>query len=161
MINKDNPDLLDDYRKSMLDTSTYLIRRITTIETFDADPNGVITSLRSPLNVRPLIQLLDMYRFHEVTKPHDKVFALLGTSSDTFGLRSVVQDYQMPFKTLFHRVARHIFGPKVGMVVWEKEQVAVILARRRVCGRVGTDARTTNTYNTTALGQHGVLPTQA
>jgi len=48
LINKDNPDLLDDYRKSILDTSTYLIRRITTIETFDADPNGVITSLRSP-----------------------------------------------------------------------------------------------------------------
>jgi hypothetical protein len=41
-------------------------------------------------------ELLDMYHAHEATKRHDKVYALLGMSSDDLRKAKLLPDYRVP-----------------------------------------------------------------
>ncbi|KAK0707346.1 hypothetical protein B0H67DRAFT_308643 [Lasiosphaeris hirsuta] len=44
---------------------------------YNIEPSGEIS-----LGIHPLFELLDMYRRHKATGPHDKLFALLAMCSD-------------------------------------------------------------------------------
>ena len=46
--------------------------------------------------VCPLSELIDMYHTHEATLRSDKVYALLGMSSDDFRNTSLSPDYSVP-----------------------------------------------------------------
>lgn len=106
--------LFNEAQRIMLDTSTFLIRKVTMLKTREMDDYSSLHGisyhsydsadylgmaegpLLSSLDVQPLGQLLDMYRFRQATKPHDKVFALLGMSSDACVYEDPFQDYRTP-----------------------------------------------------------------
>jgi hypothetical protein len=50
----------------------------------------------SSLDICPLGELVDMYHTHEATKRHDKVYALLGMSSDNLNNIGLLLDYSIP-----------------------------------------------------------------
>ena len=61
----------------MIAPVTYLIRDAVFRPRHDLSRSG-----RFSLNIRPLIELMDMYHNRKATKRLDKVYALLGMSSD-------------------------------------------------------------------------------
>jgi hypothetical protein len=53
------------------------------------------------LAIRPLGELLDMFYTYEATERHDKVYALLGMSSDTLNAADLLPDYKVLWKEVF------------------------------------------------------------
>jgi hypothetical protein len=47
-------------------------------------------------DIYSLGQLVDMYHAHEATRRHDKVYTLLGMSSDDLNAASLNPDYKVP-----------------------------------------------------------------
>ena len=69
---EDRPDLQNRIR-----SLTYLIRSSIFRPKYTIRPSGELS-----LYIRSLGELVDMYRTRDATVPHDKVYALLGMSSD-------------------------------------------------------------------------------
>lgn len=63
--------------QSLIRLETYLIRGAIFRPKYATSSSG-----RFSLDIRPLGELIDMYHTHEATKLHDKVYALLGMSSN-------------------------------------------------------------------------------
>src|SRR5690348_662809 len=57
--------------------------------------HGIRWSDMSFLTVRPLGELLDMFHTHEATERHDKLYALLGMSSDALNADDLLPDYKL------------------------------------------------------------------
>jgi ankyrin repeat protein len=102
-------------------------------------PNFSISNLdRFTLNISPLRELVDMYHDRMATKSNDKVYALLGMSSDrpsdTVGL---LPDYGVPWEELFKRLIHFILHDKVFVEIWSGESVvAVIKSEGYILGKV-------------------------
>lgn len=58
-----------------------------------------------------------MYHAHEATKPHDKVYALLGMSSDNLPA-NLTPDYRVKLPTLLHRLVQYILGIHIPDSCW-------------------------------------------
>ncbi|KAF2686157.1 hypothetical protein K458DRAFT_208860 [Lentithecium fluviatile CBS 122367] len=65
------------------------------------------------LGIRPLPELIDMFRTHEATDCRDKVYALLGMSTLRQTLNQVSPDYELDWHTFFKRTARQVLGSKL------------------------------------------------
>ena len=91
---------------------------------------------RFSLDIRPLGELLDMYHNRKATHPHDKIYALLGMSSDDHIPAGLSPDYNIPWKELFHRLVKFLLGEQVSVETWEEEEIAVIKSKGCVLGRV-------------------------
>lgn len=63
----------------------------------------------SRLNARPLIELIESFRTWEATKPLDKIYALLGLSSDASAVPDLQPDYTIPPNVLAQRVVKFAF----------------------------------------------------
>src|SRR4051812_45557292 len=61
---------------------------------------------------RSLGELIDMYHTHEASKRHDKVYALLGMSTDDLSLARISPDYGVPWEELLKRIIKHLLGEK-------------------------------------------------
>lgn len=88
------------------------------------------------LQVCPLGVLLDMYHAHEATKRHDKVYALLGMSSDVSSKVGLNPDYSLPWEELMERLLRHVLSNRVAIDVVKDRQAAVIRGRGVILGSV-------------------------
>ncbi|KAL8381125.1 hypothetical protein RB595_005419 [Gaeumannomyces hyphopodioides] len=88
---------------------------------------------RFSLNIRPLAELVDMYHTRQATFALDKVYALLGMSSDDLGIKV---DYGSSWKNL----VRELFNPSnaVSVSTWDTNEVAVIEAKGYVLGKVSS-----------------------
>src|SRR4051795_4819938 len=74
--------------QSLIHLVTYLIRGAI------FRPNYVIgRSGRVSQDICPLGELVDMYHTHKATKRHDKVYALLGMSSDDLSEANLLPNY--------------------------------------------------------------------
>jgi hypothetical protein len=82
---------------------TYLIDRAALCLKYDEDSLGESS----------LIKLIDMYRDREATIPSDKIFALLGMTSDAQVAHSIRPNYDLPPEALFDQVTEYCFGSKV------------------------------------------------
>lgn len=71
------------------------------------------------LRICPLHELFDMYRTHEATEVHDKIFALLGMCSDFSAILSAgfSFDYIITWEELASRLTKLWMGPSVTMKV--------------------------------------------
>lgn len=79
---------------------------------------------RFSLNIRPLGELVDMYHNRKAKDWRDKVYALLGMSSDTpVGL---LPNYSIPWRNLFRRLVHSLIGEQASVKTWDDQQVAVI-----------------------------------
>jgi hypothetical protein len=56
---------------------------------------------RYSLKIRPLAELVDMFHTRQASDPRDKVYALLGISSDDPGEASLQPDYTISWEELF------------------------------------------------------------
>ncbi|KAL8364729.1 hypothetical protein RB595_003828 [Gaeumannomyces hyphopodioides] len=128
------PDL-----QALIPPITYLIkgaifrRRHDKNDTSRRNRNGTNRPDGFSLNIRPLGELVDMYHTRLATIPLDKVYALLGMSSDNPGIKV---NYGSSWKTLFHELINFTLSNAVSVSTWDAEEVAVVEANGYVLGEV-------------------------
>ncbi|UKZ95212.1 uncharacterized protein TrAFT101_010062 [Trichoderma asperellum] len=122
---QDNPGL-----GNLIRTATYLIRR-TGFWPKKATSESRIFSL----NIGLLSELIDMYHGREASDPRDKIYALLGMSSNSY---SLTPDYNITWQTLFERVIRHIICKQVSVTTWHDREVAVIKSKGCALGYISS-----------------------
>jgi tetratricopeptide (TPR) repeat protein len=96
---------------------------------------------RFSLNICSLGELMDMYHTHEATKRHDKLYALLGMSSDDISKASLLPNYDVPWKELLQRLVKFLLGEQVSVETWDNREMAVIKGKGGVIGRVSSVER--------------------
>jgi hypothetical protein len=112
-------------------SSTYLIRRVV------FRPNHHISQARSfSLMVRPLGELLDMYHTREASDPRDKVYALLGMSSDRQRYTQLSPNYNIPWHELLQRLIKLLINENALVTTWKNEVVSVIESDLTVIGEI-------------------------
>ncbi|RYP48229.1 hypothetical protein DL768_005836 [Monosporascus sp. mg162] len=115
---------------------TYLIKHSIFRPKYRIDPSG-----RVSLDIRPLSELIDMYHAHEATERHDKVFALLGMSSDdpsAAAAAGLSPDYDIPWAELLRRLVKFFLGGQVSVYALPNGETAIIESKGCVLGRVSS-----------------------
>src|ERR1700709_2260818 len=70
-------------------------------------PGYATTKLgRSSLEIYPLGELIDMFHTHEATERHDKIYALLGMSSDDLSKANLSPNYSLSWEGLFRDLVK-------------------------------------------------------
>ncbi|KAJ2990240.1 hypothetical protein NUW58_g3049 [Xylaria curta] len=122
----------DPDMQSRIGSAVYLIKTAVLRSRNVIPPSG-----RFSLNISPLSQLIDMYQNREATDRRDKVYALLGMSSDGYSVGGLSTNYDILWKDLFRQFVNFGVGPNRSVEIrGEKETVAVIKARGHVIGQV-------------------------
>ncbi|RBR24704.1 uncharacterized protein FIESC28_02477 [Fusarium coffeatum] len=90
---------------------------------------------RFSLNICRLAQLVDMYRNRQASDNRDRIYALLGMSSDDPGTSGLLADYDISWAKLFKQLVNSILG-SVPVNTWDDKAVAVIRGKGCVLGQV-------------------------
>ena len=77
-------------------------------------------------------ELMGMYGNHNATKPHDKVYALLGLSADPAAL---VPNYSLPWNLVFQNLANYIF-PGCYVKTWPETETAIVKGKGTILGHI-------------------------
>lgn len=117
--------------QGMVRAITYLIKEAPFRPDFPAS-----SSHRSSLDICPLGELVDMYHTHESSKRHDRVYALLGMSSDDLGKAGLSPDYSLTWEKLFQRVIRYLFPEDISLEFWGDAELAVIRSSGHILGKM-------------------------
>ncbi|CVK91838.1 related to HETEROKARYON incompatibility protein [Fusarium proliferatum] len=105
-------------------------------------PRHVTTqSSRFSLDIRPLSELAEMYHTRKATERHDKVYALLGMSSDDPSEAGLYVDYTIPWSQVFHRLVKYVLSQSVSVKTWSYRELAVIDGKGLVLGEVSSVQR--------------------
>ncbi|TGO84050.1 hypothetical protein BPOR_0556g00010 [Botrytis porri] len=91
-----------------------------------SDPSGDVPNERSVL--------VDMYHTRKATKRHDKIYALLGKSSNSPNLAGLLPDYKVTWTTLLERLVKFILPQNISVKTWESKEVALIESKGDVLG---------------------------
>ncbi|KAF8847357.1 HET-domain-containing protein, partial [Acephala macrosclerotiorum] len=91
---------------------------------------------RASLDIRPLGELIDMFHTHEATKLVDKVYALLGMSSDDPSTAGLLPDYEVPWENLFKDLVKFLLCEQVYVKTWGDKERAVIKSKGCILGQV-------------------------
>ncbi|RYP20480.1 hypothetical protein DL767_009434 [Monosporascus sp. MG133] len=86
-------------------------------------------------------ELIDMYHTYEATERHDKVFALLGMSSDDpsdVEHAGLSPDYGIPWGKLLKQLVRFFLGGQVSVYTWPNREMAIIEGKGYVLGKVSS-----------------------
>lgn len=75
---------------------------------------------------------MGMYCNYNATKPHDKVYALLGLSADPTALEP---NYSLPWNTVFQNLANYIF-PGCYVKTWPETETAVVKGKGSILGHI-------------------------
>ncbi|KAL8364579.1 hypothetical protein RB595_003730 [Gaeumannomyces hyphopodioides] len=97
---------------------------------------------RFSLNIRPLGELVDMYHTRKATVPLDKVYALLGMSSDDPAAK-IEANYTSSWEDLLRKLVHFSLSSQVSVSTWDGEEVAVIEAKGYVLGEVSSAGKDT------------------
>lgn len=92
------------------------------------------TSARFSLQIWPLLDLVELYNVREATDRRDKVYALLGMSTDM--PTGIVPDYRISWAELFSRLVRSAIHDCISVDTWDKYETAVIRSKGYNLGRV-------------------------
>ncbi|KAF4448395.1 hypothetical protein F53441_8203 [Fusarium austroafricanum] len=107
-----------------------------------SESSGIISSveylIRVTLRIRPLGELMDMYHAHDATESLDKVFALLGMSTDGSPVTELKPDYSISWDVLFSRLITFLLGTKVTAKTSNDSRTAVITGQGTVIGKVAS-----------------------
>ncbi|KAI0509483.1 HET domain protein [Xylaria bambusicola] len=91
---------------------------------------------RFSLDMAPLGQLIDLYYTRKATDRRDKVYALLGMSSDIYSPHSLSVNYTISWGHLFRQLVQFVFGQETFVDTWDEEEVALIRTKGYIVGRV-------------------------
>lgn len=136
-------DVLEDILKANLDLYnliypvTFLMRK--------AAPSSAYPlwySSKPSLGVCSLGELVDMYHAHEATKRHDKVYALLGMSSDDLSVVNLLPDYKEPWENLLQRLAKYLLGEEISVETYGDKEIAAIKGKGHILGTITSVRRT-------------------
>ncbi|KAH7141999.1 heterokaryon incompatibility protein-domain-containing protein, partial [Dactylonectria macrodidyma] len=127
------PDL-----QALIRSVTYLIRGAIFRPRCAAGGSG-----RFSLDIRPLSELVEMYHTRKATERHDKVYALLGMSSDDPSAAGLLADYKIPWRQLFQQLVNFFLSERVSVDTWDDKEMAVIQGKGRVLGEVSLVERDT------------------
>jgi hypothetical protein len=116
--------------QGLIGSAAYLIKRTV----FRLKSSG---SVGFSLDIRPLGELVDMYHNREATDRRDKIYALLGMSSDGIPT-GMSPDYKISWKVLFHRLVKSLVGEQTSVETWEENEIAVIKSMGCVLGEVSS-----------------------
>lgn len=116
-----HPDL-----QSLIRSVTYLIRGAIFRPKYAKSPSSGIS----------LGELIDMYHTRKSTVPSDKVYALLGMSSDDPNAAGLSPDYTVPWRTLFQRLIEFILPIEVFVETCDQGEIAVIKSKGCILGHV-------------------------
>ncbi|KAE8384977.1 heterokaryon incompatibility protein-domain-containing protein [Aspergillus alliaceus] len=94
-----------------------------------------------------LVELIDMYHTREATKKYDKVYALLGMSSDAPNNVDLLPNYELPWNTLFNQIIASIFEEVHSVETWPNKEIAVIKAKGYILGRINSVDGDSSQYN--------------
>ncbi|KAK4160289.1 heterokaryon incompatibility protein-domain-containing protein [Cladorrhinum sp. PSN259] len=94
--------------------------------------NENYSSPRYSLNIAPLSELIDLYKTFEATDPRDKIYALMGMSSDNPSAAGLVPDYTICFEELIQRYINTHVSPHAHVTVSDDKNIIVIRARGNV-----------------------------
>ena len=83
-----------------------------------------------------LRELIDMYHTHEATLRSDKVYALLGMSSDGITKAGLSPNYNISWKELFEALIRFLLGENVVVEASPDAETAVINSKVYVLGSI-------------------------
>lgn len=115
----------------LIRSTTYLIQRVV------FRPTGHIgRSETFFLRIRPLGELVDMYHTREASDPRDKIYALLGMSSDRQNYAQLSADYTIPWKDLLQQLVRLLVTSNVAVATWDNEEIAVIKGKGSIVGEI-------------------------
>ncbi|KAL8365088.1 hypothetical protein RB595_004080 [Gaeumannomyces hyphopodioides] len=92
---------------------------------------------RFSLNIRPLGELVDMYHTRKATVPLDKVYALLGMSSDDPAAK-IEANYTSSWEDLLRKLVHFSLSNQMSVSTSDGEEVAVIEAKGYVLGEVSS-----------------------
>ncbi|KNG90091.1 hypothetical protein ANOM_002111 [Aspergillus nomiae NRRL 13137] len=90
----------------------------------------------SPLKQLSLGELIDGYHTHDATLRHDKIYALLGMSSDGLSVKGLLPNYELQWEELFERLMKYVLSAKVTVRIGQDKDTAVIQAKGWVLGIV-------------------------
>ncbi|KAE8373910.1 heterokaryon incompatibility protein-domain-containing protein [Aspergillus bertholletiae] len=94
-----------------------------------------------PLKQLSLGELIDTYHTHEASLRHDKIYALLGMSSDGLSAKGLLPNYKVPWEELFKRLMEHVLSARVSVRIGQDKDTAVIQAKGWVLGIIHTVER--------------------
>ncbi|KAK5630287.1 hypothetical protein RRF57_006002 [Xylaria bambusicola] len=106
---------------------------------------------RFSLDIAPLSQLIDLYYTRKATDRRDKVYALLGMSSDIYSPNSLSVNYKISWRELFCQLVQFVFGQETLVDTWDEEEIALIRTKGCIVGTVKFDS------SGTQIGSHGQL----
>ncbi|KAE8408440.1 heterokaryon incompatibility protein-domain-containing protein [Aspergillus pseudonomiae] len=95
-------------------------------------------------------ELIGMYRNHNATVQHDKVYALLGLCADDPKVPALKPNYSLPWDDLLKQVTTYVLGGDSSVQTWPDRDIAVIKGKGRILGyinRVEVRARGDNRAN--------------
>jgi hypothetical protein len=122
---KADPDL-----QSLIYSITYLIKGAI------FRPGYIMSLGRSSLGICPLGELIDMYHTHEATQRYDKVYALLGMSSDDLSKACLSPSYTVSWEELFQNLIKFLLYPEISVEVLGDKQTALIKGKGCILGNI-------------------------
>jgi hypothetical protein len=81
---------------------------------------------RFSLDVGSLGGLIDAYHTHGATQRHDKVYALLGMSSDDLSKADLSLNYEISWEELLQWLVNYLFPGRISVETWGSKEIAVI-----------------------------------
>lgn len=109
--------------------------------------------------VGSLGELVDMFHDREATVPQDKIYALLGISSDAMSQSGILPDYSVTRGQLFQSMVEFVMSDKISVECQNDKEVAVVKARGNVLGyisHIGEDSMSGNTQTISVEWSDGV-----
>jgi ankyrin repeat protein len=129
---------------SLIPSVTYLIKGAIFRPKYATSPG------RASLNIRPLGELIDMYHTREATERHDKVYALLGMSSDDPTAAGLSPDYTVPWEQLFERLVKFLLCEEIFVETQYDKEMAIIKSKGCILGQVSS-VRSDDTENVNVI----------
>ena len=88
------------------------------------------------LEIRSLAELVDMFHTRQATDTRDKVYALLGMSSDKPIEAGIPPDYEVSWEELFQKLVKFVLGKDISVKTSDYTQRAVIKSKGCILGQV-------------------------
>ncbi|KAF4878484.1 Heterokaryon incompatibility protein 6, OR allele [Colletotrichum siamense] len=120
---------LDDITQTRVRSAAYLIKSAVLRPKRALHTNGGFS-----LRIRTLGELTDLYHTQNATDRRDKIYALLGMSTDAPS--ELVPDYRISWQSLFSRLLRSFLSEDASISTWDSQETALIQTKGRILGTI-------------------------